>query len=234
MNLTTPGARICAKLDLAYPTFLAYARCIWSSPFVRQLYPVYLRTMHMVVRSAVPLMEAAVEQARVRDPLDRLCIELIDYYTRHIKEEAGHDAWLLEDLLATGTDAGQALDRIPSPRVATLVGAQYYWLRHYHPVSLLGHITAIESYHPPAGFAHRLAELTGYPKAAFRAISRHEVLDVHHRHELLELLDRLPLEVQQEKMIGLSGLHTMQAGIDVLAEIYASVVPASEPSARIE
>ena len=50
---------------------------------------------------------------------------------------------------ATGTDPGEALDRIPSPKVAAMVGAQYYWLRHYHPVSLLGHITAIEGYHPP-------------------------------------------------------------------------------------
>jgi hypothetical protein len=230
MNLATPSARIRAKLDLAYPVFGAYAQCIWSSPSVRQLYPVYLRTMHMVVRSAVPLMQAAVEQARARGPLDPLCGELINYYTRHMEEESGHDAWLLEDLLAIGTDPGEALDRIPSPRVAAMVGAQYYWLRHYHPVSLLGHITAIESYHPPVGFSQRLAELTGYPKAAFRAISRHEVLDVHHRRELLELLDRLPLEVQQEKMISLSGLHTLQSGIDVLAEIYASVVPVSEPA----
>jgi heme oxygenase-like protein len=225
MTHTTPSGRIRAKLDLAYPVFGAYARRIWSSPHVRQLYPVYLGTMHMVVRSAVPLMEAAVEQARARGPLDPLCTRLIDYYTRHIKEETGHDSWLLEDLRATGNDPEEVLDRIPSPRVATLVGAQYYWLRHYHPVSLLGHITAIESYHPPAGLAHRLGELTGYPAAAFRAISRHEVLDVHHRREVVELLDLLPLEMQQEKMISLSGLHTLQSGIDVLAEIHARVVP---------
>jgi hypothetical protein len=228
MNLATPSGRIRAKLDLAYPVFGAYAQCIWSSPSVRQLYPVYLSTMHMVVRSAVPLMQAAVEQAKARGPSDPLCAALIDYYTHHMEEEAGHDGWLLEDLQAIGVAAAEVLDRIPSPRVAAMVGAQYYWLRHYHPVSLLGHITAIESYHPPVGFARRLAELTGYPKTAFRAISRHEVLDVHHHRELLELLDRLPLGVRQEKMISLSGLHTLQSGIEVLAEIRASVGPASE------
>ena len=34
--------------------------------------------------------------------------------------------------------------------VATLVGAQYYWLRHVHPVSLLGHMAVMEGYSPPA------------------------------------------------------------------------------------
>lgn len=225
MNLSTPSSRILAKLSLVYPAFGAYARRIWNSPSVRQLYPVYLRTMHMVVRSAVPLMQAAVEEAKTRESSDPLCAALIEYYTGHIKEEMGHDAWLLEDLRATGADIGELLDRIPSTRVATMVGAQYYWLHHYHPVSLLGHITAIESYHPPSGFASELAELTGYPKPAFSAISRHEILDVHHRRELLELLDHLPLKLQHEKMIALSGLHTLQAGIDVLAEIYSTVVP---------
>jgi hypothetical protein len=227
VNHASSGARIRAKLDLAYPVFNAYAQRIWNSCFVRELYPIYLRTMHMVVRSAVPLMQAAVEQAKARVPLDPLCVELIGYYTRHIKEESGHDTWLLEDLLAIGADPREALDSIPSPSVAAMVGAQYYWLRHYHPVSLLGHITALESYHPPVGFANRLAELTGYPQPAFRAISRHEVLDVCHSRELLELLDRLPLNKRQEKIISLSGLHTLQSGIDVLAEIHASLAPVS-------
>jgi hypothetical protein len=218
--METPSQRLQSKIDLAYPVLHAHAQRIWSSPSVRELYPAYLIVMHMIVRSAVPLMQTALDEARKRSVSDRVAAGLAAYLAHHVSEESGHDTWLLEDLEATGGDAAEPLKRIPSPRVATLVGAQYYWLRHHHPVSLLGHIAIVEGYHPPAGFAKRLCDLTGYPREAFRAIERHEALDVRHKRELYELLDYLPLQPEHEKLLGISALHTIQAGIDVLSEIY--------------
>ncbi len=231
MQLATPSGRLCAKLDLVFHDFKDRSRQIWDHPDVRLLYPVYLRTMHMVVRSAVPLMRAALDAAAVRGPADALCAELAGYYRAHMREEAGHDEWLLQDLLSTGTDAAEDTRRMPSAAVAELVGAQYYWLHHHHPVSLLGHIAAMEIYHPPAGFARHLAQVTGYPSTAFRAIRRHEKLDVVHRGELLALLDRLPLEPGHEATIGMSALHTLRAGIEVLDEILSAAV---EPVLRCD
>lgn len=228
----TPSKRLRAKLGLAYPALSAHAERIWSSPLVRKLYPAYLATMHTIVRSAVPLMECALEQARARSANDEVAAGLVGYLHHHIREESGHDTWLLEDLAETGADAKEPLRRIPPPQVAALVGAQYYWLRHHHPVSLLGHIAAIEGYHPPAGFANRLRDLTGYPETAFRAISRHEILDIGHKRELYELIDRLLLNREHEKMLGVSALHTIGAGIDVFVGIYEGVVGAPPSHAR--
>lgn len=219
-----------SKLELAYPAFRVHAERLWTSSFVRRLYPIYLSTMHMVVRAAVPLMRAAVEEACARGPDDKVAAGLVEYLTRHMREEEGHDIWLLQDLEATGNDPREPLSRIPSPSVAALVGAQYYWLRHSHPVSILGHIAALESYHPPAGFARQLSAQTGYPAAAFRAIARHEVLDTVHARELFEVVDALPLKRAHETLIGVSALHTLGAGIDVLEGIYAHVaVETREP-----
>jgi len=224
MQLATPSGRLCAKLDLVFHDFKDRSRRIWDHPEVRQLYPVYLRTMHMVVRAAVPLMRTARDAATARGPADALCTELAGYYDSHMREEAGHDEWLLQDLGSTGVDPLDATRRMPSAAVAELVGAQYYWLCHHHPVSLLGHIAAMEIYHPPAGFARHLAGLTGYPSTAFRAIRRHEKLDVMHRDELLALLDTLPLEPRHEASIGMSALHTLQAGIGVMDEILSAPI----------
>jgi len=224
MQLATPSGRLCAKLDLVFHDFKDRSRQIWEHPDVRQLYPVYLRTMHMVVRAAVPLMRAARDAAAMRGPSDALCAELASYYNNHMREESGHDAWLLQDLRSTGVDPHGATRGMPSAAVAELVGAQYYWLNHHHPVSLLGHIAAMEIYHPPAGFARHLAGVTGYPSTAFRAIRRHEKLDVVHRDELLALLDRLPLERRDEASIGMSALHTLQAGIDVMDDILSAPI----------
>jgi hypothetical protein len=219
------SARLRAKLELAYPAVQATAGRIWSSPSVRELYPVYLVTMHGVVRSAVPLMEAALERCRSLD--DPVARALIPYYEHHAPEEAGHDAWLLEDLEALGGDPEAARAAIPGSRVATLVGAQYYWLRHVHPVSLLGHMAVVEGYSPDVGFAERLQELTGYPREAFRAIRRHERLDIRHKRELYEAIDALELAPAHEELIGISGLHTMQAAIEVFAQIASAPVGAA-------
>ncbi|MDH4394108.1 MAG: hypothetical protein QE278_00385 [Limnobacter sp.] len=219
-TLNTPSLRLKAKLDMAFPVLQAQAAQLWNSPFVRDLYPVYLQNMYMVVRSGVPLMHAAIQTANYFSESDKMLNRLIGYLTHHMEEERGHDHWLLEDYEATGGNPDALQLQMPSSQVATLVGAQYYWIYHYHPVTLMGHIAALETYHPPKGFAKHLSGLTGYPMHAFRAIARHEKLDIVHKRELYKLIDELKLTEQQERSIGLSGLHTMQTAVDVLADIY--------------
>jgi hypothetical protein len=216
--------RLRSKLEMAYPAVAQTSAGIWGDERVRELYPAYLTIWHGIVRSAVPLIEAAADRARVLAVAgDEVAAALVPYFEHHGPEEAGHDVWLLEDLEALGGDPEAALNRIPSPRVATLVGAQYYWLRHAHPVSLLGHMGVVEGYSPPDGFADRLMTLTGYPRDAFRAIRRHERLDIKHKRELYELIDELPLTPEHERLMGIAGLHTMQAAVEVFAEIHASL-----------
>jgi len=220
------SARLQAKLALALPAVRAASERIWQSPSLRELYPVYLATMHGIVRSAVPLMEAGAARARELESDDDVARGLAPYLEHHAPEEAGHDRWLLEDLEALGRDPDEVLRRTPSARVASLVGAQYYWLRHAHPVSLLGHMAFVEGYPPQPGFAARLQEATGYPREAFRALRRHERLDIRHREELFETIDALPLQAEHESLIGLSALHTAQGAIEVFEQIAATPVPA--------
>lgn len=214
-----PSLRLQGKLDLVWPTMRAAASEIWESPNVCELYPDYLQTMHCVVRAGVPLMQAAIEAAIRLGINDPLRTPLIDYLSKHIEEERGHDEWLHQDYLATGAAQQDWGNQMPSTHVANLVGAQYYWIHHHHPVALLGHIGALESYHPPEGFAKKLGELTGYSMDAFRAIARHEKLDVVHKREFYQFINKLPLNKQIEQVIGLSGLHTMQCAIEVLKGI---------------
>ena len=220
---TTASERLNEKIGLAYPALRASGERIWSSPQIRELYPVYLSTLHMIVRSAAPLLESAAARCRALAPHDPVAAALAPYFEHHAPEERGHDEWLLEDLEALGGDPHEPWRRIPSTRVATLVGAQYYWLLHHHPVALLGHMAVIEGNPPQVGFADRLQALTGYPPDAFRAISRHERLDIRHRRELYEAIDALDLSAEHEAVMGLSALHTVLAAIDLMAEIRAAV-----------
>ena len=195
---------------------------MWRSPELAEIYPRYLCTMHTVVRSSVPLMESALAAARALADQDPVAHGVAEYLEGHISEEKGHDRWILEDLEALGHDPERALRDIPSPRVAAVVGAQYYWLRHYHPVALLGHIAVMEGFPPGPDFARRLQERTGFPREAFRSVARHARLDVRHRDELYQAIDRLPMKREHEVVLGISGLHTVSGFVEVFEELLAS------------
>jgi hypothetical protein len=224
MTMETASQRLRAKLDVAVPVFAAAAERLWTSARVREIYPIYLATMHMIARAAVPLMQAARERACVRAEYDPIAAGLPDWLDMHISDASGRDARLLEDLAATGADPSIPLQAIPSPRVASLVGAHYYWVHHHHPIALLGYVAAIETYPPPHGFADRLRARTGFPEAAYGAILRREAAVPGRRDELYALVDALPLTRRHETLIGISALHTVHAGVEVLEEIYDRVV----------
>lgn len=217
--MNTPASRLISKLGLVQAALQAEAQQLWASPNPREIYPLYLEQMHMVVRAGVSLMETAVQAARKLPTSSALKSDLIDYLVKHIEEERGHDLWLLEDYAATSHNPEYLLAKIPSSEVANMVGAQYYWILHHHPVMVMGHIAALETYHPPAGFARYLSELTDYSLDAFRAISRHEKLDLVHKVEIHALIDAINLSPRDEVALGVSGLHTMRSGLAVLASI---------------
>ncbi|MET9622712.1 iron-containing redox enzyme family protein [Streptomyces sp. NPDC006464] len=167
-------------------------------------------------------MELALERSLHLADHDPVARGVAAYLRRHIREEQGHDEWVREDLAALGADPDEPLRRLPSPAIANLVGAQYYWIRHYHPVCLLGHIAAVEGYPPPRGFSRKLVDRTGHPPAAFRTLERHAVLDTRHRDELMKTLDGLPLSPAMHAALGLSALHTVDGVTRVIEEVLAS------------
>ena len=211
------GQSLQAKLDLCRPELAGVATRLWSSPDIREIYPTYLATMHMVVRSALPLMEAALAELPNCDLAKDTSQTLTRYLLRHIEEERGHDIWLREDIAETGNDPDELCATMPDPAIATLVGSQYYWIRHYSPVVILGHIGAMEGNAPPIGFAEMLSERTRYPMAAFRTIERHARLDRAHGRELFDMLDTLCLTTEEETSVGVSAFHTIDACVEVLA-----------------
>ncbi|MFH8481121.1 iron-containing redox enzyme family protein [Streptomyces sp. NPDC018055] len=206
----TVSTRLRTKLLLLEPEFRGATTHMWRAEGLVDRYRNYLSTMHAVIRASVPLMELALWRAS-DDPGDPLSEPLSAYLVEHIREEAGHDAWLLEDLVAAGATAGDAPGPLPPPDVATLVGPQFYWIENHHPVTLLGYIAVLEGYAPVPGLTDRIASLTGLPAAALRTVREHAALDTDHLDELYALLDRLPLTRDQEAAVAVSALHSLDA-----------------------
>src|SRR3954466_13481051 len=137
---TTESDGLRRSIAALLPPLINAGRALSNHPQINQLYPDYLLTMHWIIRASVPLMEAARERAETMAQDDPVSARLAVYLRGHISEELHHDDWLLDDLEVLGHDRTSTLNKPPSPTVAGLVGAQYYWIFHYHPVALLGYM----------------------------------------------------------------------------------------------
>jgi hypothetical protein len=208
-----------AKVALVIPALVAASRKLLDHPGVAELYPEYLIAFHGVVRASVPLMEAALRRAEDLAAGDDVAAGLVPYLRSHIPEETGHDDWVLEDLERLGMDRATVLGRTPSPTVAELVGAQYYWILHHHPVVLLGYMTLLEGYPPTAGDVEDLIARTGFDRAAFRTLLHHADADPHHAAELFETMDALPLTTEQVSALGVGALSAAYQLTRLIEEI---------------
>jgi heme oxygenase-like protein len=205
------------KIELARPRLLIASDELWSHEAIAAHFDQYLLALYGAVRATVPLMEKALERCRGM-AADPLATRLAPYFERHIEEERGHDAWLREDMRHVGLSEEAIAGSLPSPEVATLVGSQYYWILHEHPVALLGAFAVLEGYPADPQALDELA-LRGVPRAALRTFYKHAMIDVHHRRELDEALDGLPLLPQHERLIGLVALDTIEKLSSVLESI---------------
>lgn len=197
-------------IELAEPPLVELTERFWTHPQLRQLFPEYLFTLHTSMRTTVPLLECAAERARALAPADPVAAELAPYFEHHATEELHHDDWLLEDMARLGMDRREVLERLPPPEIAAIIGAQYYWLFHAHPVAFLGCLAVLEGSPPEAEALDAVAARTGIPREGLRTLYKHAQLDPHHRDDLDALIDRLPLTAAQSELMGLSALTVVE------------------------
>jgi hypothetical protein len=168
----------------------------------------------------VPLTEAALTRSRELSDTDPLAAPLAAYLEEHVDEELGHDETLLDDLELVGVDRASAVARMPSPTVAALVGSQYYWIFHYHPVTFLGFVALMEGHPPTPELIEVLIARTGFPPDAFRTYVEHADLDPGHRDHLDRTLDSLPLTAEHESALGVSAIASAGLAARAVAELF--------------
>jgi hypothetical protein len=215
----THSRRLRLKLNLAMPELGLAGAALHAHPRLDQILPRYLYTTHCMIRASVPLMRAALERSAVLADADAVAAAIAPYFTKHIREELHHDDWLLEDLAVLGYDPAELLKQPPSASVAAMVGSQYYWIHHYHPVALFGYIAVMEGYPPTEEQVDDLVARTGFPRSAFRTMLRHAKLDPGHRDDLDRMLDTLPLTPEQVSVVGMSALQTVHLGSQAVRDV---------------
>ena len=218
----TPGvsAIIMSRLDLMRPALDSVTDRLCTHPQVRAAYPELLRLEHGIVRASVPLLETAGREARRRGAAgDPVAGGMVTYLRTHAEQDAFHDDWVLADYAALGRDPDEIRVEPPPPTVAAMVGAVYYWVLHYHPAALLGHIAVLERFPPTAELVDALVATTGFPEAAFRTLRHHSAIDPRHHEDVWRLLDHLTLEPRHVAIVATTALHTMDLFITAQDEL---------------
>jgi hypothetical protein len=218
MNQVSNSRRLRDKIRLMRGEMDAVAETLWSHPRLREIYPEFLFRNHAVIRCSVPLMKAAAEECEKRQDRDAIAPGMLAYFRQHIPEETGHDDWVLDDLELLGFNRREILKRIPPPSAAALAGAQYYWIRHVHPVALLGFIAVLEGTPPDVPFFEATADRIGVPRKAFSNLLLHGKLDPQHRDDLNNTLDELPLTDEHHALMGVSAFQTINLLTRVASE----------------
>jgi hypothetical protein len=167
-----------------------------------------LRT-YDIARASIPLMEAALARCELLLSTDAVAAGMVPYLHHHIEEERDHDVWLLDDLEQLGLPRHQVLARPPSLTAARLVGAEYYWIYHDHPIALVGYMAALEGCLASEDFVRDFVARKGIPHAGVRTLLLHARLDRRHEADLDDLIDSLPLTARHAATMGVSALHTV-------------------------
>ncbi len=197
--------RLRRKIALASASLSGRIESFWTHPRLVELYPEFLFASYGVICASTPMLNAAADEAELRSGEDEVARILAPYLREHAEEEDGHDQWLLNDLEVCGVARERVLSRIAYPSAATLAGTQHFWVRHAHPVAILGYLAVLENPPSPA-FLESVAERTGLPLEAMSAHLRHARLDVTHVAEFDAMLDGLPLTAAQTDVMTTSAL----------------------------
>ncbi len=207
------------KIDLVAPSMHRAIHAFWTHPRMREIFAEFLFTTYCIGRSTVPLLESASTTASAHRDIDPVAACVADYCALHIPEERHHDENVLDDLAVLGVSREMVARRIPSPTMAALVGAQYYWILNVHPVTLLGYLEVLEGEPPVARFLEEVIQRTGLPREAFRTYFQHADVDRKHRDDLHEALDHMPLSQEHANILAISAFQTVELVRQIFEEL---------------
>lgn len=186
--------------------------------------PSYLAFLHEAyhhVRHTVPLLGAC--RARLPERLAWLRPALDEY----IAEETGHDAWILDDIVACGGDAVAVRDGRPGPATELMVAYAYDTIARGNPVAFFGMVLVLEGTSVALALtaADRIAERLALPPGAFTYLRSHGMLDREHTAHLAKLMNALDDARDQADVV-----HAANMFYRLYGDVFRSLpLPASQP-----
>ena len=163
----------------------------------RDLYLSFLNSAYHHVRYTVPLLQAALKACGADD--GAMAVGLEEY----VREEIGHDEWILEDIAALGGDPEATRHARPPLPVRVLVAHAFHLIAEEGPYSLLGMVHVLEGM--SVALAIRAAESIrarlGGGERGFSYLTSPGGLDVGHVEAFARLLDAVDRPARRATVI---------------------------------
>lgn len=197
------------KIHLAERRLFSATHVFWNHSNLAALLPQFLMQAHCIMRSSLTLMAVARDRALAL-PEDETARQLAAYLQVHLEEELGHDLWLLDDICSLGFTEQEVITAQPCASLIALLGAQYFWMMHVHPVAIMGYLILAEGYAPLNSQLDEIRVRSGVPASAFRCLKKHADDDPSHLADLNRTLDTMSLSTEQARAVGMCAFATIE------------------------
>jgi hypothetical protein len=208
------------KIRLAEGRLFAATHMFWTHPELPRLFPSFLIQIFCIMRSGLGLMSAAYDRSHTM-PGDPVAVGVANYLRIHIEEEKDHDLWLLDDICTLGYKERDVLEAPPCSAVVNLIGSQYFWMHHVHPVSVMGYLILMEGYAPLPSQLEDIRIKSGAPATAFRCLTRHADDDPAHLTELNKALDGMRLKSEHSRAVAMCAFAAIENTAAMFEELVA-------------
>lgn len=150
-------------------------------------YVAFLEQAYHHVKHTLPLLMAC--GARLPARLEWLRTAIAEY----IKEETGHEEWILNDVRACGGNAEAVRNGRPELPAELLVSYAYDVIARVNPVGFLGMVLVLEGTSTAVATraAQALTSSLRLPPAAFTYLTSHGELDIGHTRFFASIMNRL-------------------------------------------
>ena len=165
-------------------------------------YRAYLVQAYHHVKHTVPLLMACGSRLPVEKEWLREAI------AEYIKEETGHQEWILNDLRACGEDPEQHRYGLPNRETELMVAYAYDTIQRGNPVAFFGMVLVLEgtSIQLATHAAQAIRDALGLPATAFSYLSSHGSLDVGHMEFFTSLMNRLQSDADKQAVIHMANM----------------------------
>jgi pyrroloquinoline quinone (PQQ) biosynthesis protein C len=150
-------------------------------------YVAFLEQAYHHVKHTLPLLMACGAALPAR--LEWLRTAIAEY----IKEETGHQEWILDDIRTCGGDAEAVRNGRPELPAELLVSYAYDVIARVNPVGFLGMVLVLEGTSTAVATraAQALMSSLRLPPAAFTYLTSHGELDIGHTRFFASIVNRL-------------------------------------------
>ena len=179
-------------------------------------YVSFLTQAYHHVKYTVPLLMAV--GARIPDSMEWLREAVAEY----IKDELGHQEWILNDIEACGADKEVVRHSQPAAATELMVAYAWYMIDRKDPVGFFGMVQVLEgtSVNLADQAASQIKDALGLPERAFSYLRSHGAIDQTHIKFLENVMNRFEDE-QQKTLI----IHSTKMFYQLYKAVFDSVAP---------